>query len=48
MGKIGQNKQRHVTGYPMVWFSVCAGSFVRTVRMHTNLDIVLMNKEAAP
>jgi len=48
MGNTGQNKQRPVTGHPMVRLSVCAGLFVPAARVYTNPDIALMIKEAAP
>ena len=48
MGNTRQNKQRTVTGHPMVRLSVCAGLFALAARVHTNPDIVLMNKETAP
>jgi hypothetical protein len=48
MSRTGQHKQQFVTGYTMARPGVCAGSFAATARVHTNPDIVLMNKEAAP
>jgi hypothetical protein len=48
MGKTGQNKQRLMTGRPTVATSVCAALFVQAVRMHTDLNVIVTIKEAAP